>query len=67
MRIYQCTHCGGQLLALRIPAAGSLGRMPARTLGAALLALTALTAADTLLALQRAAGGELPPGTRPKA
>ena len=25
-------------------------------------ALTALTAADTLLALQRAAGGELPPG-----
>ena len=24
MRIYQCTHCGGQLLALRIPAAGPL-------------------------------------------
>lgn len=50
------------LLPLHRSLGWALGRMPARTLGAALLALTALTAADTLLALQRAAGGELPPG-----
>lgn len=50
------------LLPLHRSLGWALGLMPARTLGAALLALTALAAADTLLALQRAAGGELPPG-----